>query len=397
MDIEAAKAGRDFASILAGVRQVAAKAAERRDEIDTDRAFPADLYDEIEQTGAFKLCGPAKFGGLELTLAEANEVVFEGARGLGSLGWLMMVGVSQSIGGGLYPEETIEKNYSTWPNLRSRGVIAPKGQAVPVKGGYRVSGQWPFASGGPKPNIVSGHCIVMEDGKPKIGSEGTPESIMAMMPAKQVEFLDNWHTIGMRGTDSCDVRARDIFVPHACTFNLMSAQTCFDTPAARLPLRVALSFSHCALALGIAQGALDDIVELARTKLSAMNPAALLGNDPLFRDKLGRNRVQLTGLRSMLKVITENCWQAGVEQRELTPEQILTARVMSSHITEHCLEIVSWAYTAGGSSVVYDGSSLQTRLRDIHVARQHASCSPEPYRLLAAVMLGEELSPRELF
>jgi indole-3-acetate monooxygenase len=389
--------GEEYSAILAGERQVAAKCAERADEIDKARSFPADLYDELEATGAFRICGPKRFGGLELTLGQANELVYEGARGTGSMGWLMMVGVSQSIGGGLYPEKTVEELYGMDHEPRTRGVIAPRGVAIPAEGGYLVSGQWPFASGGPDPDIVSGHCIVMENGAPRIGPTGDPETLMAMLPAAEVQFLDTWYTIGMRGTDSCDVAANGVFVPETKTFRLLTAQTCFDTPAARLPLRVALSFSHCALALGIAQGALDDIVALSKTKTASMNPRQRLCDDVLFRHELGQNAVKLEAAQSFLDQFTAKAWQAGVDRRQLAPEEILTGRLMAGFITGEATAIVDWAYTRAGSTSVYDGSPLQMRLRDIHVATQHASCHTDPYRLLGAAMLGEELSPSELF
>jgi alkylation response protein AidB-like acyl-CoA dehydrogenase len=387
----------EYAAILEGVRAVAVKAAARGSEIDKARKFPQDLFRELEATGAFRLCAPKQFGGLEMTLTQCNELVFEGARGTGSLGWLMMVGIAQSIGAGLYPEDTVRKVFGAGNDVRTRGVIAPKGVAVPFEGGYKVSGQWPFATGGPNPDYVSGNCIVMENGKPKLGPSGDPEAIIAMMPASKVEFLDTWHVIGMRGTDSCDVRVKDVFVPKVMTFDLLAPSTCYDTPAARLPLRVALSLPHCALALGMGQGALDDILELAKTKRASMNPKAYMREDPVFRNDLGRTVVRLTGLKAMLDQVTTECWKVGEERRELSPQQILTNRLMASYITEECVQIVSWAFTVAGSASVYDGSSLQMRLRDIHVAKQHASCHTDPYRVLGAVMLGETLTPRELF
>lgn len=387
----------DFGTILTRIKGVAQKASERRDEIDQAAKFPEDLYDELEASGAFRLCGPKEFGGLEMSLAEMNELVFEGARGIGSLGWLMMVGISQSIGLGLFPEETVKVLWSGDEHARTRGVIAPKGIAVPVDGGYMISGQWPFATGGPKPNYVSGNSIIMEDGKPKLGPSGHPQAIIAMMPAAEVEFLDTWHVIGMRGTDSCDVRVKDVFVPKEMTFDLMAPATCFDTAVARLPLRVALSFPHCALALGIAQGALDDIAGLAKTKRASMNPSATLSEDPIFRFELGRQAMRLAAARDMMDRKAQECTDVGEAYGELTPQQILTTRLMANHITEECVKIVDWAFTKAGSSSVYDSSSLQMRFRDIHVATQHASCHTDPYSLLGAVVLGEELSPAELF
>ncbi|HTH28156.1 MAG TPA: acyl-CoA dehydrogenase family protein [Sphingobium sp.] len=387
----------DFETLIAGVRKVAAETKARAGEIDTTRKFPVDLFDEIESTGAFRMLSPKEYGGLELTLANMNEVVFEAARGNGSLGWLMMVGTAQSIGNGLFPEETVRSINRDFPDVRIRGVIAPKGQAVPVEGGYMISGQWPFASGGPNPDFVAGNCIIMEGGKPKMSPEGDPEMVLAMVPAPQAEFLDTWYVLGMRGTDSCDVAIRDVFVPSAMTYNLHDIKTCYDTPASRLPLRVALSLPHCAVALGLAQGALDDLIELCKTKRSSMNPKMLLGDDVVFRHELGKQVVRLEGSKGMLDSVTANVWKAGEDHRALTPKEVLVSRLAANFITGECAEIVNWAYTVVGSSSVYDGSSLQRRLRDIHIATQHASCHADPYRNLGAAMLGVELTPRELF
>src|SRR5437016_5557069 len=94
------------AAVVEGVRKIAAKAKERAAEIDQMRSFPADLFDEMEATGAFRVMTPREYGGLELGLDVMIDAVHEAARGNGSLGWLAMVGTSQSIGNGLHSEAT---------------------------------------------------------------------------------------------------------------------------------------------------------------------------------------------------------------------------------------------------------------------------------------------------
>jgi alkylation response protein AidB-like acyl-CoA dehydrogenase len=387
----------DAATLIEGVRKVAAKAAKRTTEIDEARAFPKDLFDEAEATGAFRIMTPVEYGGLGMGLREATEAVFEGARGNGSLGWLMMVGTSQSIGNGLFAPETVKMLTEDYPDVRIRGVIAPRGVAVPVEGGWRISGRWPFASGGPDPHFVAGNCMIMEDGKPLLDDHGHPQMVLAMIHADQGKFIDTWHVLGMRGTDSCDIEIDDVFVPHAMGYNVLEMSCVYDIPAAVLPLRVTLSFPHCAVALGIAQGAVDDMVELGQTKRASMNPSQLMGEDTVFRHEFGQQVLRLEAARAMLFSWVDRIWEAGEQRRELTPREVLTARLMSNHITNECTAIVDWAYTRAGSTPVYNGSSLQTRFRDIHVATQHASCHTDAYRNLGAAMLGVELTPQELF
>jgi alkylation response protein AidB-like acyl-CoA dehydrogenase len=239
--------------------------------------------------------------------------------------------------------------------------------------------------------------VVGQDGVPVMDDHGHPELVMAAVRADEATFLDNWHVLGMRGTDSCDVEIKDVFVPQAMSWKLMEMQCVYDIPAAYLPLRVVLSFPHCAVALGIARGAIDDMVELGKTKRASMNPAQLMGDDPVFRHEFGQQMLHYEAASAMLWQWVDRIWQAGVDQREPSQEEVLTARLMANHITSECVKIVDWAYTRAGSTPVYDGSSLQTRFRDIHVATQHASCHTDAYRHLGAAMLGEQLTARELF
>jgi alkylation response protein AidB-like acyl-CoA dehydrogenase len=392
----ASSADADFAKVIEGVRRVAARAALRSQEFDDLGSIPPDLYEELELTGAFQSLTPRAYGGLELSLSHVNEILIEGARANGSLGWVMMIHVQQSLGIGTFPKETVLGVLRQHPRVRIRGVAAPKGTATPVEGGYIISGQWPFASGGPSPDFVGANCVVMEKGAPRLGAHDIPELRIAWIPAGQVEFLDTWHVIGMRGTDSRDFRVRDVFVPEEMTSDLFNIQNWFETPAARLPLRVALSPGHAAVAVGIAQGALEEIAELAKTKRAAMNPKARLADDPLFRHSLGECSLRLSASRALLDHVTADVEQVAASGRKLTPHEIMMGRGMTAYITSECVAVVDAAYNLAGSASVYNSCPLERRLRDIHVASQHISTFKELYRSLGATVLGEELSQFDL-
>ena len=147
----------------------------------------------------------------------------------------------------------------------------------------------------------------------------------------------------------------------------------------------------------VARQALDEIAELAPRKRPAIHPGSTLALDPVFRHELGENSLRVEAGRAFLERTTEECWKAGAEQRRLSPREILTARSMSAFVTEQCIEVVDWTFAAAGSESVYDTSSIQRRLRDIHVARQHATVSKHTYQILGAIVLGESVAPMELF
>jgi alkylation response protein AidB-like acyl-CoA dehydrogenase len=214
--------------VLEGVRPVGAEAARRADELDRLGAFPDDLYDDLAATGCLQAMLPRAFGGREFSLAEINELIIEASKANGALGWLLLIGIPLPLVLGLFSVETVSKLVSEYPRVRGRGVIAPKGNAVPTDGGNLVSGRWPFASGGPHPDFVAANCIVMVDGAPKFGPDGAPELMLAMLPAAQVEFLDTWHVLGLRATDSCDFAVHEVFVPQHMTAHLLAATSSFQ-------------------------------------------------------------------------------------------------------------------------------------------------------------------------
>jgi hypothetical protein len=102
-------------------------------------------------------------------------------------------------------------------------------------------------------------------------------------------------------------------------------------------------------------------------------------------------------MRALLDHVTEMVWDAGVAGRQLSSEEILMGRTTAGYVTAECVRIVDAAYTLAGSASLYDKSPLQRRLRDVHVLTQHVAATCEGYRTLGAAVVGEDLSPMELF
>jgi len=372
------------------VPEIAARAAE----IEQRRCIPVDLFDALVATGCFGGHLPTSQGGLELPLREVNSIIEEVARADGSVGWVTMIAIGAPPAVALFSKDCFDEVYASGPNPYVRGALAPKGTAIPVDGGYLLNGRWPFGSGGPQPQYVIGTCVVIDDGEPRRTPSGLPDLLQAVMPAADVEFLDTWPVAGLRGTDSCDFIARDLFVSQLSTTDVFTASPCVDIPLARVPLRVTFATAHGAHAVGIAHGALDDIATIATTKRPALDPSKLLAADTVFQHTLRAQAMRLQAARALLSYHSELIWTAASTGHELSAADILAARSMAAYVTNLCVRVVDTAYTAAGSTSLYDTSSLQRRLRDIHVATQHVAATSETYRTLGALLAGEPVPPQ---
>ena len=91
------------------------------------------------------------------------------------------------------------------PEALSAGTIIPRALGA-ATGGWRVTGRYPFASG----CRHAGWIIVGARCQDEAGRE---EPRYLFVPMRDVEIVDDWHALGMRGTGSFSVRLHDVFVP----------------------------------------------------------------------------------------------------------------------------------------------------------------------------------------
>ena len=109
---------------------------------------------------------------------------------------------------------------------------------------------------------------------------------MVVFAPAEVEIEDTWTVSGLCGTGSHHFTADEVLVPAERTFATMESPPCLDIPLLRFPMPPALIAPAIAsAALGVAQGALADVVDLASGKVPLL-AAAPLATNPLFQYQL---------------------------------------------------------------------------------------------------------------
>ena len=140
--------------------------------------------------------------------------------------------------------------------------------AEPVQDGYRISGRTSYGSGCEHATWLQCHAVPLENGAPKMGPSGVPESMLANFPAIEAQIIDTWHTLGMCGTGSHDFALNDVFVPERRTWRMgpfLPANPAFTDPMSRMGLRI-FPPVVAGVSLGIARAAIADLIDLAQSK-----------------------------------------------------------------------------------------------------------------------------------
>ena len=292
-----------------------------------------------------------------------------------------MIGASAPALLGHLPAASFDAVYASGPDVIIAGTFNPMGAATPVDGGFRASGRWSFASGCRHAHWFLAHCFV-DDGR-------MPPLRMMVLPAADVEVLDTWSTMGMRGTGSHDFTVDGVFVGSDWSFSIFEPSE-LDFTLLRIPELCLSTMAFGAVAVGIATGALDEVIALAAGKVPMFADATLAAN-PLFRNQLGRASAALRAARAALVDAAEEAWRmalAGAEFDDLTRARL---RSTTTWVVETAAEVVDTAYRAGGGTALYSSSPLQRRLRDIHTLTQHFGVKLDTFTLAGAVLAGQEV------
>ncbi|MGA8760163.1 MAG: hypothetical protein WB611_28355 [Stellaceae bacterium] len=268
----------------------------------------------------------------------------------------------------------------------------PAGTAERVPGGWKWTGAWPFVSGCQNAEWIAGNCVMMEGGSPIDASDGPGPMLRAcIMPAEHWEIRDTWHTVGLKGTGSHDVALTDAFVPDENFFEFPFGTSFAPDPIfGKFPEFVVLA--HGAVAVGIAEGAIMDLVELAGAGVKQLFMTTPLVETERCKEGLARLDAELMAARAPFEAQIARVWQnpepSGAKGMTRVAEQ-LQAVVW---ITSACVRVAEGCFELAGSRAVYESSSLQRRVRDLLVAAQHFAAQPRNY-VTAGVAVLARLSP----
>ena len=368
-------------SVFDAVRSLAPKIAARGAEIEAARRLPLDLVRDLTAAGCFRMLVPRSHGGGGLDLASAMGVVEELSRADASTAWTTMNLAGGWINLGTVPRATFDALYAEGPDAIIGGVFSPAGTAVPEDGGYRVSGRWAFASGCQDCQWLFANCMEAHGDGPRLRT--------ILFSPDQIEIEDTWSVSGLCGTGSHHLRADDVFVRAERTCLPFADPPCLDEPLLRMPMPPIFAFGVASVAVGIAQGALEDILALSARKVPLLAHTALATN-PLFQNQLGAADAKLRAARGLLYADAAAAWGTAVAGAAFTPEHRARMRSAITWAATTAASVVDMAYHAGGGSAIYAGSPLQRRFRDVHAITQHFLVKLDTLTTAGAVLAGAE-------
>jgi len=345
----------------------------------------------MAEAGLFRMWVPQALGGLEVPPLTAYRVIEEVARLDGSTGWCLFIGASSTITGAFLADLAAEEIFAGDPLGVLGGSIAGAGKAVTQAGGYLVSGRWPYVSGCQHCGWLLALCQVFDGDQPRLADSAAQEMRMIHVRAEKVKILDDtWNVSGLVGTGSHDVVIDRVFVPEAYTWKFapgLQRGKHYTSPLYQFPLVALLRLPVSAVALGIAQGAVDSCLTLAPGK-RALIGTGTLRDQPLFQAQIAEAMALVGSARAWLHTALQRAWLTTLAGNTASVSERAEVLLAAVNATHRAAETVRLVYTLAGGSANYRHSSLQRSLRDVQATTQHVGVAPQQYEEAGRMLLG---------
>jgi alkylation response protein AidB-like acyl-CoA dehydrogenase len=325
---------------------------------DSRDSFVAENYAELKGTRVFSAGVPFEFGGGGASHAELAEMLRRLGRHCGSTA-LALAMHTQVVTTAVWrwrnenaPLENLlrrvaEEELALVSSFGSDW-LASSGKAKPVAGGFKISGRKIFSSGSPGGGLLMTSAVLEEE-----GVEPQVLHFELALDAPGVKRLDNWRTLGMRGTGSSDIVIDDAFVPETAIV-LRRPQGVWSpiihaTGCNALPLIYSVY-------LGIAEAARD----------LALGETARKREETGVQLLVGEMETELAATRLAVREMIELAKRPKLDLA--TMNEMLICRTLAGR---HAIGTVEKAMEAAGGAGFYRSFGLERLFRDVQAARHH--------------------------
>jgi indole-3-acetate monooxygenase len=358
-----------------------------RKETEETRGLAPQIVEGLIEAGLCRLVVPASLGGYEAAPVLFVQTLEELASAEASVAWIAWNNALPCFSARYLVEAQRRELFGDARRLFANST-RPSGKAVVVDGGFRVSGRWGLVSGCELADWIPVMCVVIEDNGPRMLPPGMPETRMAYVPKGSYAILDTWYVGGLRGTGSHDVVMDDVFVPTEKTYSFLDPDR-LNLPISRLPFGATMSAGCAAICLGLAQTALNTLLDLASSK-KQVDQTPGLRDRPIVQALVATAAAELDGARLLLHSTLNDVWASCEQEFPVTPKQRARLWRSALHAARKTKALVTAVYEAAGTSALYVDCPIERIHRDIHAVTQHIILAPTWLEEAGRITLGLE-------
>ena len=361
-----------------------------RTQAESDKRLPQDVVDTLCEGGFYRLFRPKTFGGLELDPVTEFRVAEALAEIDSAAAWNIQVCNAGDLYGPWFGRKAIEEVFANDKAIVA-GAFNPPRQAVATEGGYILTGTTPFSSNCHGANWIMGLAIEHDEAGNPVMNDGQPPGLMlTLVPFEECRIIPNWDTLGLGGTGSHDVAIDGVFVPahRVVPFTPnVEPEPEFDGVLARMAVWVTAA-SHAAVALGVAQAAINDLLALGARVATYSEDG--LGTKPRNQALAAQAEAKLRSARLYFHDAYDSAWEQIEATGELSLNDKAQCQLATTNAASAAAEVVRLVHACVGTAGIRKSHQFEKYFRDVHVITQHAFVSEARLEAVGQAMFGLE-------
>jgi alkylation response protein AidB-like acyl-CoA dehydrogenase len=366
---------------LANIEKLVPSIAAAAEEIEQSRGLPNQVVAALKEAGVFRALLPHNFGGLEAYFPDYIRLVQAIAQADASTAWCVNQAAVIGLTSLWLPPDSTHK---IWADLNTSVANGPPFDCAIAQSerGYVLNGHWGFSSGCQHATWMMGAARFSEGGYR-----------ISYIDPKDVTFTDNWQVAGLRGTGSFEFKVENLSVAAEFVGDMTApANHIFDLSIVPNTLLFATSFA--AVALGVAEGAVKDVIDLAQGKVPRFS-STTVRDDPDVQRFIGKALARWRAAEAYLHNTVKGVIDEVRDTETISHDQRARLRMVGTHVIQECSVVVDLVYKVAGSTGIYQDHTLQRRFQDMHVITQHVQGREAYFGLLGRyAMSGEyEIGP----
>ncbi|MFC0397855.1 acyl-CoA dehydrogenase family protein [Paraburkholderia rhizosphaerae] len=339
--------------------------------------LPDATVADLQNARLFDMVRPKMYGGLQVSYETYLDAIIEVARGDAATAWTLgLISTGIWLVAVSYPKQVADQVFGQNANVRICGTLAPrKAKTRRVAGGYVIEdGLWMYNTGVYHAQWDQLGIPLVDDAGQVIGRGA------ALLPVSEITLLNDWDTIGLRGSGSTSVTVKDVFVPDERIVS--TSRTLQDDYAAthlrdglpyRMPMVPTLAIRLVCSMVGMARAAVELFMEKIGTRGIAFTTYGKQDDATVTHLQIGEATAKIDAAESILRqairlleTSTERGEKMSVQQR---------ARIWrdAGFASRLIWEGVDQIAGASGTAFINRDAPMNRVWRDVRVAYMHGA------------------------
>jgi len=349
---------------------------DREDAAEAARMVPSETIADMREAGFFRAFQPTRYGGYELDVDLLLAMGIALGRGCGSSAWVGNLAMMHQWMISGFPEQAQDDLWANDGDAIALGSYAAAAAAMPVDGGFRISGRWPFSSG-----CDHGDWALLGARFVASGNNGSTMPGLVLVPREDCAIVDDWHAVGLAASGSKLIVCEDVFVPahrHALFPDLAAARgpgRAVNTGAIyAIPLLAVMPIAISAPALGMLSAAIDDFTEDTRvreTRGAVAGGGFSMAGFASVQTRLAEASVALDAARLLLERDLAETLAIARADGSYSVDLRIRNRLSHGYAVKLAVDTINGLYAVSGGGGLYRTGRLQRAWRDINAVGHH--------------------------